>query len=1526
MDSVLGCEYDSEVTGDHGFEFQEELLLHVCLRMVEMECQSFSVGLEVKKFPKFDDVVVDFDHNGRKYLIFLQAKHVMNQKKKILSDHFYCGVENDIETKTTRDLWKNFNLRQYLNAAMNETFQVSLLHAQDHLLRYIVLTNLVYVDDDDTVEEDNEDVQELFAVLSDRGAEIFKFGDKSSANIQKLIDLILKNSKEKVLDLGLKYFQDRMTIVSRSPNLDKLAAINDKMLSKNYKVFNVESFRKIFRKNLFEFTAIDPEKRSRKTLGRDSWEKILCKTIIEVDFPPISETFIQDLPDWAEFTDETLTNLLEEVRKCHKIVCDGSVKLAILKVHGALRKEMEDLLVVPASKISKLQFSALKTYDKKLILYLDDAGKFTEEITDNDCIIFIVKKWEEEQADNVLRINLCRFEEFTEASKDKFMDKKIDFQGYSIPLSSIPIYHDDSYSSFMSDVLERLAEGEQVQMGKELPRDKIPSIYLERWPFTSQNHTDMFFKRDKDDFSRVRSKGMTYIVTGGPGMGKSCGLQNAAIFFKEKFSYFWVDFFDLKRYSKVFFERKSSSFTEEEAVNFVLDKLATYGPNRTLENKLLRIYVNDLSSPSIFLFFDGFDEISPTYETLVLNLIHKLSKRNFKCFITSRLHCKYILQGPGRPDPSYVTSINPYKTEEIERFTWEYWKWKLPNMVHLERILEFQEKFLQYFEEFTAILQTPILLRMLADITTRDCERYCENPGNRFLMKFENVDTWTIYGIIFEMSFDGFYEKEGIDHTSNFAIAKRKQDIEIIRKIHKYLAVVELNLTHIIEIEADISKDVEILARGFITRSDNGDFFYVHRTYAEYFCAECIFEELEQYNKTVLEYLAQQHPDTVINDFVYRFLMEKIKTNYAFISRDRLFSLDPEGNIFNYLLKFCDFFLLHVWRHKIKEVNNAVKFIENIFNPEEIQNFNFDEYYNLLDNGYLFIKPPQVVFVVRYSIRIFGDCEKASILQKADAFVKKKIGGSDADFLEEYYNSLITENVLTENEVVQECHQALKKYVMSTWHRTKFFFLYFKLKRIDYADEFSDFKDWIQNRLLTEFDTHYIRHVVLMEEEFNKSHDYIDNIARYLVQEDIMYEFLRRYDLDHHSRTDFVGRIVAAFSNLGLKFICADNNSILYYFWVNKKDYLMKDFLAVLKPHEIEELTTSPHFNGRSLLEHFHSDENADYVNEAFITYIFRTFNEETLFQYLTPLSHCSESDNIPLSIGRDLNLCLALGNQIESDEDEKSNIIEKLLLRILEDKFSWKSRTGNKIFFLHTVVGFKFKYRTKKAADFIYNWLKSNKPEEQSNVDRYLMSELNDFDEDGNSVLHIAASKINSNFFKFLFKTIENETLIRLMTLQNSKNQNFMHCCSTNKTMDEINFYMALRECIEKKNEEITACIEELLLQQDTFKRTPFHNQSEEFFLRHIRFVSKEKRYLIFCLEDENKDTLLHKLPQICSKSYFFSDLDILITHLNSINTDLLKKLLQNPNNEGLSPLDISNTVKNERLIKIYEDFINMD
>jgi hypothetical protein len=133
------------------------------------------------------------------------------------------------------------------------------------------------------------------------------------------------------------------------------------------------------------------------------------------------------------------------------------------------------------------------------------------------------------------------------------------------------------------------------------------------------------------------------IITGRPGEGKSTMLTSLSNILKKKRTESWIIRIDLKEKTKQF--DKIQKFGDlKQSIEFLTKMLKSDLP---LAEKLFKQALeSDKYSKfvKIVLFFDGFDEICPDYEQVVISLFKNLKKTNAKMFITTRNNLKDKLE------------------------------------------------------------------------------------------------------------------------------------------------------------------------------------------------------------------------------------------------------------------------------------------------------------------------------------------------------------------------------------------------------------------------------------------------------------------------------------------------------------------------------------------------------------------------------------------------------------------------------------------------------------------------------------------------------------------------------------------------------------------------------------------------------------------------------------------------------------------------------------------------------------------
>ncbi|GAB0099646.1 hypothetical protein DMENIID0001_155330 [Sergentomyia squamirostris] len=93
--------FKSKHTGDAGFKFQEEILLHLAIRFSELKYEDFTIGYEFEDIPKFDDVVCHIKTPSQNCFLVIQAKHRQDESLELEHQHFFSPNKKVIKGETS---------------------------------------------------------------------------------------------------------------------------------------------------------------------------------------------------------------------------------------------------------------------------------------------------------------------------------------------------------------------------------------------------------------------------------------------------------------------------------------------------------------------------------------------------------------------------------------------------------------------------------------------------------------------------------------------------------------------------------------------------------------------------------------------------------------------------------------------------------------------------------------------------------------------------------------------------------------------------------------------------------------------------------------------------------------------------------------------------------------------------------------------------------------------------------------------------------------------------------------------------------------------------------------------------------------------------------------------------------------------------------------------------------------------------------------------------------------------------------
>lgn len=290
-----------------------------------------------------------------------------------------------------------------------------------------------------------------------------------------------------------------------------------------------------------------------------------------------------------------------------------------------------------------------------------------------------------------LRIeNEIKFEDLDDDSQDRVLAKRVNFQGND-KMSFNQLIDDKVLANKIidSENLLRLIENDLIQIGDEKPFGStgfVKDYYIDR-EFNIQENPDNDNLDNISEMSLIQLRRKVTLVANNSGMGKSTTLTSVAEKIREISENTWILRIDLNDYAssktspyclnKIKFNRHDSV----ECIKF-LSRMVNRGKidaNNRIQRKLfvacLEKSDKSLKKPPIILLFDGFDEISPTYNEKTTTLIVSLNTTNvYQIWITTRPyeenHLKKELNSP-------IYYLQPLKKCEQKDFLNKFLNWHL---------------------------------------------------------------------------------------------------------------------------------------------------------------------------------------------------------------------------------------------------------------------------------------------------------------------------------------------------------------------------------------------------------------------------------------------------------------------------------------------------------------------------------------------------------------------------------------------------------------------------------------------------------------------------------------------------------------------------------------------------------------------------------------------------------------------------------------------------------------------------------
>jgi ankyrin repeat protein len=438
------------------------------------------------------------------------------------------------------------------------------------------------------------------------------------------------------------------------------------------------------------------------------------------------------------------------------------------------------------------------------------------------------------------------------------------------------------------------------------------------------------------------------VIAAQAGMGKSTVLTSLTKAMQNDKIKKWILRIDLNLHTKTLNEIKTDSMLKSKKIKLDFDKdnqeyadvilkLLHKNQKVTKDNITVeqRLFKHLFENGKLCIVFDGFDEISPEYETSVMDLLYALKQKN-QVWVTSRLNFKATLEGKLQ---SLAYDLKPINEEEQKHFLFKYWKNKSKgndnNIKYYAKQLvkEFNRK-IEHNNLFGIPLQTLMLAEIFEEnkdnISTRNkwqgcfdydrnitaasvtviddnCERYIRSEEGflhiqqppwypRISEKLTNL--FKLYEDFVEKKISDYLGNKGKMVLTNKVVKQEtKRTIASIHRIYSILGLFRLaNETDISEIirmkEIDDANEWKKAIQngekneGIIDQiMENGETIFNHLTYAEYFAAFYLKNKLKKEENTtavfkIIDSIFQH--DVPLFKYCINFFLVESKNNIVF--------------------------------------------------------------------------------------------------------------------------------------------------------------------------------------------------------------------------------------------------------------------------------------------------------------------------------------------------------------------------------------------------------------------------------------------------------------------------------------------------------------------------------------------------------------------------------------------------------------------------------------------------------------------
>ena len=373
---------------------------------------------------------------------------------------------------------------------------------------------------------------------------------------------------------------------------------------------------------------------------------------------------------------------------------------------------------------------------------------------------------------------------------------------------------------------------------------------LRKYIDSQKSHS--YAPRDLDKLLHQAKNQRVMLVADKAGMCKTTVLTRLSKKIQKKFPANWLVRIDLNDYTKLFEAQKGKEMDKGWVLEFVSKEVLQLESH--LETELFKKAFEGNGVNKVVVMVDGFDEISPNYKQIVIDMLQVLKQTSLEqLWVTTRPHLREDLED-SLQQLSYT--LQPFSDFEQVEFLKQYWIENLnleDTNQHRSQMYAtaLNSKLAQSIgdkdREFTGI---PLQTRMLAETFEEEFRLFYESEESD--PKFENkLDLLGLYSRFIDKKYEIYYEhKSKLPGGNQGADAIRKIHCKILQQQHQQLALEALftanQVTSLqISLISELS-DEDLTRIGIVQRNNEARPQFIHRTFAEYLVAEFLIKELTQ--------------------------------------------------------------------------------------------------------------------------------------------------------------------------------------------------------------------------------------------------------------------------------------------------------------------------------------------------------------------------------------------------------------------------------------------------------------------------------------------------------------------------------------------------------------------------------------------------------------------------------------------------------------------------------------------------------